>query len=69
LSEDSSWIFRFAPYVIFVTPILVALLIPVLTTYPLFFAFMGDMLGGALEHAERLTRARLPLPHGAGRQV
>jgi hypothetical protein len=52
-----------------VTPILVALLIPVLTTYPLFFAFMGDMLGGALEHAERLTRARLPLPHGAGRQV
>src|SRR5271163_121283 len=46
VSEDSSWIFRFAPYVIFVTPIFVALLIPVLTRYPLFFAFMGDMLGG-----------------------
>src|SRR5271163_6584 len=46
VSEDSSWIFRFAPYVIFVTPIFVALLIPVLTSYPLFFAFMGDMLGG-----------------------
>ena len=27
-------------------PIFVALLIPVLTSYPLFFAFMGDMLGG-----------------------
>lgn len=46
VSEHSSWIFRAAPYVIFVTPIFVALLIPVLTTYPLAFAFMGDMLGG-----------------------
>ncbi|MGO9798674.1 MAG: respiratory chain complex I subunit 1 family protein, partial [Candidatus Binatus sp.] len=46
VSEDSSWIFRFTPYVVFVTPIFVALLIPVLTSYPLFFAFMGDMLGG-----------------------
>jgi len=45
VSEHSSWIFRFAPYVIFVTPIFVTLLIPVLTSYPLFFAFMGDMLG------------------------
>ena len=46
VSEDASWIFRFTPYVVFVTPIFVALLIPVLTSYPLFFAFMGDMLGG-----------------------
>lgn len=46
VSEESSWIFRFTPYIVFVTPILVALLIPVLTNYPLFFAFMGDMLGG-----------------------
>lgn len=46
VSEESSWIFRFAPYMVFVTPIFVTLLIPVLTTYPLFFAFMGDMLGG-----------------------
>ncbi|HVU07961.1 MAG TPA: NADH-quinone oxidoreductase subunit H [Verrucomicrobiae bacterium] len=45
VSEDSSWIFRFTPYIVFVTPIFVALLIPVLTNYPLFFAFMGDMLG------------------------
>jgi formate hydrogenlyase subunit 4 len=45
VSEDSSWIFRFTPYVVFVTPIFVTLLIPVLTDYPLFFAFMGDMLG------------------------
>lgn len=44
--EESSWIFRATPYIVFVTPIFVALLIPVLTGYPLFFAFMGDMLGG-----------------------
>ena len=46
VSEQSSWIFRFTPYLVFVTPIFVTLLIPVLTSYPLFFAFMGDMLGG-----------------------
>jgi formate hydrogenlyase subunit 4 len=46
VSTESSWIFRFTPYIVFVTPIFVALLIPVLTGYPLFFAFMGDMLGG-----------------------
>ena len=45
VSEDSSWIYRFTPYLAFVTPIFVTLLIPVLTNYPLFFAFMGDMLG------------------------
>jgi formate hydrogenlyase subunit 4 len=45
VSEHSSWIFRATPYVAFVTPVFVALLIPVLTRYPLFFAFMGDMLG------------------------
>jgi len=46
LSEQASWIFRFTPYVVFVAPLFVTLLIPVLTDYPLFFAFMGDMLGG-----------------------
>ncbi len=46
VSDQSSWIFRAAPYVVFIAPIFVTLLIPVLTNYPLFFAFMGDMLGG-----------------------
>ena len=45
VSEHASWIFRFTPYVVFVAPIFVTTLIPVLTSYPLFFAFMGDMLG------------------------
>jgi formate hydrogenlyase subunit 4 len=46
VSQESSWIFRAAPYVAFSAPVFVTLLIPVLTRYPLFFAFMGDMLGG-----------------------
>lgn len=45
VSDQSTWIFRAAPYVAFATPVFVALLIPVLTQYPLFFAFMADMLG------------------------
>jgi formate hydrogenlyase subunit 4 len=45
VSERSSWVFRVTPYVVFVTPIFVALLIPVLTAYPLFLAFMADMVG------------------------
>ncbi|MDA8203618.1 MAG: NADH-quinone oxidoreductase subunit H [Chloroflexi bacterium] len=44
--EDSSWLFRAAPYAAFITPLAVAMLIPVLTSYPLPFAFMGDMLSG-----------------------
>jgi formate hydrogenlyase subunit 4 len=44
LSTQSSWLFRATPYVVFTAPVFVTLLIPVLTRYPLFFAFMGDML-------------------------
>ena len=32
------------PYIVFITPLFVTLLIPVLTSFPLFFAFAGDML-------------------------
>ena len=45
LSEDASWIFRAAPFVIFIVPLVITLLIPVLTDFPLFFAFAADMLG------------------------
>lgn len=44
VSAESSWIFRFAPYIAFSMPVFVTLLIPLLTRYPLFLAFMGDML-------------------------
>ena len=46
ISNESSWIFRAAPYVVFITPVFVTLLIPVITAYPLFLAFMADMVGG-----------------------
>ena len=46
VSEHASWIFEVAPYLAFVTPLVVATLIPVLTAYPLPYAFMGDMLAG-----------------------
>lgn len=45
ISERASWVFRVAPYVVFIGPLLVTLLIPVLTAYPLFMAFMADMVG------------------------
>lgn len=44
VSLQSTWIFRLAPYIYFISPLLVMLLIPVLTNYPLFMAFMGDMV-------------------------
>lgn len=46
ISEHASWVFAVAPYFAFITPLIVAMLIPVLTAYPLPYAFMGDMLGG-----------------------
>jgi formate hydrogenlyase subunit 4 len=46
ISSETSWIFRATPYLVFVTPLFVTVLIPVLTDYPLAFAFMGDMLAG-----------------------
>jgi len=45
ISSEASWIFHFAPYISFVVPIAVTLLIPALTSFPLFFAFAGDMVG------------------------
>lgn len=46
LSEETTWIYRLTPYLVFIIPIFVAILIPVLTDFPLVFAFMGDMLAG-----------------------
>jgi len=44
VSDQSTWVFRFAPLINFTMPIFVVLLIPALTAFPLFFAFMGDMV-------------------------
>ena len=42
---DASWVFRLAPHVAFATPIAFAILIPVLSAFPLSWAFMADMVG------------------------
>ena len=45
VTPNASLIFRSAPYVAFAAPIAFAILIPVLTTFPLTWAFMADMVG------------------------
>jgi formate hydrogenlyase subunit 4 len=46
VTEDSSWVFIAGPIVAFGCYLIVPLLIPVLTTYPLPLGYMGDILGG-----------------------
>lgn len=45
--EDASWVFFGGPVVAFTCYLVVPLLIPVLTNYPLPLGYMGDILGGA----------------------
>lgn len=45
ITSNASVLFRIAPYIVFATPIAFAMLIPVLTTAPLSWAFMADMVG------------------------
>lgn len=47
-TRDTTFISEWAPIIYFVAPILVAMLIPVLTSFPLPFAWMGDMLAGGM---------------------
>ncbi len=42
----TSWVSSLAPVLYALAPVLVTMLIPALTAFPLPFAFMGDMLGG-----------------------
>jgi formate hydrogenlyase subunit 4 len=44
--DGSSWVFLVAPIVAFGCYLIVPLLIPVLTTYPLPLGYMGDIIGG-----------------------
>jgi formate hydrogenlyase subunit 4 len=46
VSEYATWVYHVTPIFNFITPLIVAMLIPVLTAYPLPYAFMGDMLAG-----------------------
>ena len=44
-SQHSSWVSRLTPYVVFASPLAFAVLIPVLTAFPVSWAFMADMVG------------------------
>jgi len=46
--EGASWFFLAAPVVAFTSFLMVPLLIPVLTNFPLPLGYMGDILGGGL---------------------
>ncbi len=46
IPEGAGPLYRVAPYLYFAAPLIVTLLIPVLTTFPLFMAFAGDMMAG-----------------------
>jgi len=46
IPEDAGPLYRIAPYIYFAAPLIVTLLIPVLTSFPLFMAFAGDMMAG-----------------------
>ena len=44
--DEASWVFAIGPMLAFTCYLVVPLLIPVLTTYPLPLGYMGDILGG-----------------------
>ena len=46
--ETASWVFWTAPVIAFTSMLIVPILIPVLTNYPLPLSDMGDILGGGL---------------------
>ncbi len=48
IPQSASWVFLVSPIAAFVAMLIVPLLIPVLTNFPLPFSNMGDILGGAL---------------------
>lgn len=61
VSEQATWIFRVTPYLVFVTPIFVTLLIPVLTSYPLVERLFFRPVGVAVS---ALARGLATMHHG-----
>jgi hypothetical protein len=64
----ASWVFLAAPLIAMTCYLTVPLLIPVLTTFPLPLAYMGDILGGGFSRSEltvleRETGGRTDDPH------
>jgi formate hydrogenlyase subunit 4 len=47
ISEQASWVYRGAPFVVFACYLTVSAIVPIITSVPLPLAFLGDLLGGA----------------------
>lgn len=47
ISDQASWVYRCAPFVVFACYLTVSAIVPIITSVPLPLAFLGDLLGGA----------------------
>ena len=47
ISDQASWVFRGAPFVVFACYLTVSAIVPVITSVPLPLAFLADLIGGA----------------------
>ncbi|MGC8628385.1 MAG: respiratory chain complex I subunit 1 family protein [Acidimicrobiales bacterium] len=47
ISDQASWVFQGAPFVIFACYLTVSAIVPVITSVPLPLAFLADLIGGA----------------------
>ncbi len=47
LSNQSSWVYRCAPFVVFSCYLTVSTIVPIITSAPLPLAFLADLIGGA----------------------
>jgi formate hydrogenlyase subunit 4 len=47
VSDQASWVFVGAPFVIFACYLTVSAIVPIITSVPLPLAFLGDLIGGA----------------------
>ncbi len=46
-SDQASWVFRGAPFVVFSCYLTVSVIVPIITSQPLPLAFLSDLIGGA----------------------
>ncbi|MHB1553331.1 MAG: respiratory chain complex I subunit 1 family protein [Acidimicrobiales bacterium] len=47
ISDQASWIYRGAPFVVFACYLTVSAIVPIITSVPLPLAFLADLIGGA----------------------
>ena len=47
ISDQASWVYRSAPFVVFACYLTVSVIVPIITSVPLPLAFLADLIGGA----------------------